>query len=104
LLRNSAIENATDDLLHTQLFVVRELSSNACHKEAGMTAITTAPGKEKARGKAPFSMVAARHCTSDCRLSSARPAVQPEYAALLVTVNPIVYLFESIFSSSRQTV
>jgi hypothetical protein len=104
LFRNSAIESATDDLLHTQLFVVRELSSDACHEEASATTVTTAPGKEKARCKAPLRMVAARHRSSNCRLPSARPAVQPEYTVLLVTVNPLVYFFENSFPSSRQTV
>jgi hypothetical protein len=91
-------------LLHTQRFVVCELSSYACCKKASMTAITAAPGEEEARYKAPLSMIMARYCTGDCRLPSARPAIQPKYAALLIAINPLVHLFESILSGSRQTV
>jgi hypothetical protein len=98
------LQSATNESLHTQRFIVCELPSNACHEKAGMTAVAPTSSKEETRRKPRLSMVATRHCTSDCRLSKARYAVQPEYTALLVTVNPLVYLFESIFSSPRQTV
>lgn len=94
-------QRITDELLHIQRFGVSELASNAYHKEPSMTAITAAPGKGKTGREAPLGMITARNRPSDCCFSSARPAIQPKYTALPITINPLVHLLVNILSGPR---